>query len=437
MNRRLLSLTSLLLAMVLLCAGCSLDVEQFLRPPKTQGEQQAVQRALETYIRDSGQSGSRYTLCYPVEGQHTAAFILCDADGKPTDNDDTDAALAVAFYAMSVTPNDTHINMLRRQGDEWVSVADIVGASSDILQVAFGDLDGDGTRELLTGWDTYNSRDHRLKVFSMSEGLKKLSDDRLYTRLFTGNLTANDQDSLLLLRIAGNGEVYASLETMQKNRLASMGRVFLDGQIQQFTAMTLCRLTDDVNGLYIDAIKGTDTAVTELVYYDEDGLHAPFCDQRSMVNTATARPSGFAMRDVDGDAVVEIPNCTLLPTHTVEESMADYAYRTDWIRWEYETREFVPSLSAILNGEDGYLIALDEQLRDTVTTTYATESRELTILSMEDARVLMRLRVPTDQKDNGYTQLFEPSDGTVGCEVWFDEQEFDIDTVRYMVSRLN
>lgn len=437
MNRRSFRVLAVMLSVVVLCTGCSLDVEQFLRPPKTQGEQQAVQLALETYIRDSGQSGSRYTLCYPVEGQHTAAFILCDAEGNPTQNEDSDAAVAVAFYAMGASPTDTHINMLRRQGDEWASVADVVGASSDILQVAFGDLDGDGTSELLTGWDTYNSRDHRLKVFSLADSLKTLSDNRLYTRLFTGNLTATGRDSLLLLRIAGNGEVYASLETMQDNRLTSMGRVFLDGGIQQFTAMTLCRLADDVHGLYIDAIKGTDTAITELVYYDADGLHAPFCDKRSLINTATARPSGFAMRDVDGDAVMEIPICTLLPTHTVEEGVADYAYRTDWIRWDYQTREWVPTMSTILNSADGYLVALNEQLRDTVTSSYDEENRELTVVSLTDDRPLLRLRTPSGDKDKNYVQLFEPSEGFVGCEVWFDEQTLDMDTVRYMVSRLN
>ena len=100
-NRRIHKLMAAMMAVLLLCSGCSLDVEQFLRPPKTQGEQQAVQTALETYIRDSGQAGSRYALCYPVEGDHTAAFVLCDAAGKPLSDAEDEATLALAFYAMS------------------------------------------------------------------------------------------------------------------------------------------------------------------------------------------------------------------------------------------------------------------------------------------------------------------------------------------------
>lgn len=431
----------MLAAVLLLCSGCSMDVEQFLRPPKTQGEQQAVQTALETYIRDSGQAGSRYTLCYPVEGDHTAAFVLCDAAGEPLDDTDEDAALALAFYAMTSAPNDTHINLLRREGSEWMSVADVVGASADVLQVAFGDLDGDGSAELLTGWDTYNSRDHRLSVFSLSQGLARLSDDRVYTRLFVGDLTADGRDSLLLLHIA-SGEVTATLETLKSGALTPLGQVMLDGEIQQFNGMTLCRLADDVHGLYVDAVKGTDTAVTELIYYDEERLHAPFCNQVGRFNTVTARPAGFAMRDVDGDAQMEIPQCTLLPGYAAGESAADYAYRTEWTSWELSDNAWRAELSTIVNAADGYLVALYGPTWDTVTTTYVQSKRLLTLLDADSLNPILRLRSLTDDQDDNdreddpYITLFEAADGYDGCEVWYDPSLLDIDTVRYMVSRL-
>ena len=435
-NRRMRRSVAAIMAVLLLCSGCSLDVEQFLRPPKTQGEQQAVQTALETYIRDSGQAGSRYTLCYPVEGDHTAAFVLCDAAGKPLTDAEEKATLALAFYAMSAVPTDTHINLLRREGDEWMSVADVVGASADILQVAFGDLDGDGTAELMTGWDTYNSRDHRLTVFSLAQGLARLSDDRVYNRLFVGDMTADGRDSLLLLRIAGGGEVTATLETLSGDTLTPLGQVMLDAEIQQFGAMTLCRLAADVHGLYVDAVKGTDTAITELLYYDADGLHAPLCNQTGRVNTVTARPAGFAMRDIDGDAQVEIPLCTLLPNYAVSDSTADHAYRTDWMAWDVATGGWSEKMSTVINAADGYLVVLGEQYKETVTTTYIQGERLLTVLDAESRHPLLRLRPIAEDREKEYTTLFKATDGYGGCEVWFDDEQLDIDTVRYMVLRL-
>ncbi len=434
-KRRKQALAAVLAAVLFLCSGCSLDVEQFLRPPKTQGEQQAVQTALETYIRDSGQAGGRYTLCYPVEGDHTAAFVLCDAAGKPITDATDDAALALAFYAPFAAPTDTHINLLRREGDEWISVADVVGASADILQVAFGDLDGDGSAELLTGWDTYNSRDHRLSAFSLSQGLARLSDDHVYTRLFVGDLTADGRDSLLLLHIATDG-VTATMETLSGDTFISLGQVLLDAEIQQFNTMTLCRLADNVHGLYIDAVKGTDTAVTELIYYDEERLHAPFCNQAGQVNTVTARPAGFAMRDIDGDAQMEIPLCTLLPGYAAGESAADHAYRTDWMAWDIADNAWRVELSTVVNSADGYLVVLDEPRKETVTTTYVQNERLLTLMDAQSRRPLLRLRPMGDNEDKAYTTLFEATDGYDGCEVWYDTSSLDIDTVRYMVLRL-
>ncbi len=420
-------------AVLCLLCGCSLDVEQYLRPPKTRGEQQAVQQALETYIRDSGQSDSRYSLCYPVEGEHTAAFILCDAAGKPLVDTATSASLAVAFYATQSAPNDTHINLLRREANEWVSVADTVGGAADILQVAFGDLDGDGMAELITGWDTYNSRERRLTVFSLA-GLTRQADDRAYTRLYVGNLTATDKDSLLLLRIAGDG-VSATLEGYEDGKLTSRGQVWLDSDIQQFTGMALCRLAGGVHGLYVDAVKGTDTAITELIYVDGSGLHAPFCHQASRINTVTARPAGFAFKDIDGDALVEIPQCNLIASYTQAESTPDYAYETAWMAWDYVTGEWTTRARTVVNAADGYLIVTDG-LPSGLTTEYAADKKELTLLTVADERPLLRLRPLTGKDDKTYTELFSAADGYAGCEVWFDDSRLDMNTVRYAVARL-
>ncbi len=426
----------LLVCAVFLCAGCSFDVEQYLRPPATGGEQQAVQQALETYIRDSGQSDSRYTLCYPVEGEHTAAFVLCDAAGRPLQDTQQKAALALAFYAIDSAPNDIHINLLRFGEQDWVSIADVVGASSTILQVAFGDLDSDGTAELLTGWDTYNTREHQLVVFSLGQELARLSDDRLYNRLYVGDLTADGKDSLLLLRTASSGEASASHEVLVNGTLTTRGQVYLDSEIQQFTGMTLCRLADDVHGLFVEAIKGTNTAVTELLYVSSAGLQAPFCHQASRVNTVTARPAGFTMRDMDGDAVVEIPQCTLLDGYMVSDNIPEYAYRTDWMNWDYATKTWRVCMRTVMNTADGYYVALNESYGETLTTTYVQSERILTLQNTADNRPLLRLRPITQEDDSGYVTLFKAADGYAGCEVWFDEARLDMDAVRYMVARM-
>ncbi len=428
------AMTAVLAAVLLLCTGCSLDVEQYLRPPQTHGAQQAAQQALEKYIQDSGKDGNRYTLCYPVEGEHTAAFILCDATGRPVMDEPGKATMAVAFYALDTAPNDTHIHLLHRAENEWVSIADTVGGSSAILQAAFGDLDGDGIAELVTGWDTYNTRDRRLDVFSLANGLATVAGSRVYNRLYTGALTADKRDSLVLLRVE-NGAVSASLNYVTDGALYTEGQVWLDSDIQQFTGITRCQLDEDTVGLYLDAIKNTDTAITELLYIEDGMLRAPYCNQTRRLNTATARPVGFAMRDVDGDGRMEIPQCRLLDGYNAGDSTPDYAYLTDWMSWDRTTGIWSVAVSTVLNVADGYYITVDGAQREAVTTTYDEKTHRLTLLTVADAKPLVRLQPIAEEREDGYTVLFRESDEYAGCEVWFDDARLTADAVRDMVVR--
>lgn len=428
-------------AIALLTAGCSLDVETLLQPPRAQGEQKTVQAALETYLKDTGLAGVRYTLKYPSEGEFTSAFVLCDNQGRPTAATGEQAAYAAAFYSLASAPEETHINLLHREGTEWISVGDSVGYGADILQVAFGDMDGDGMGELLTGWSTYHSKDHRLAIFSMGDELRALSTDRVYTQWYLGDMTAAGHDSLLLLHIGTANEVTATLERMSGGHLVSGGSVRLDGYIQQFGGMTLSRLAHGVHGLYVDGIKSAGTMVTELIYYDQTGLTAPFYDKTTNMTTATARPVQFPARDIDGDAVVEIPAPRLLAEYDEGVVPHSTAYLTAWRVWDYTQKTWRVKQHAVWNTTDGYMVTLSESATQTVTTAYDATTRTLDMLTGEDGRLWLRLCAVGTQKKPpaAHMQAVElfASEGEEGCCVaWYDTEMLDEERVRYMVTRL-
>ncbi len=433
-SRRLLAL---MMALALFCTGCSLDVESFLQPPRIQGEQQAVQQALETYIRDSEDTGSGlYTLKYPTEGEYTSAFLLCDGQGRPLEEDVAVAQFAVAFYARSSAPDETHVNLLRRSNEEWISVGDSVGSGVDIRQVAFGDLDGDGMGELLTGWSTYNSRDHRLAVFSLVDGLTLLADDRLYSGLYVGDMTATGQDSVLLLHIGSGNTVTATLTELREGRLHTLGSAPLDGYIQQFGSMTLCQLAEGVHGLYVDAYKSSNTTITELIYYDDIGLHVPFYDPNTNVTTVTGRATGLAARDIDADGRVEIPVSYRLSAASEEEHITDYL--TSWRSWDYATGTWSDRMKTVVNLTDNYLVILDETQIEGLATIYMEDTRTLDLLRADTGRVWLRLCA--DQEERTAPQegmkslrLFEDVEGATACWAWYHPDELDAEKVRYMV----
>ncbi len=430
-------MVTVLAGVLLFCTGCSLDVESFLQPPLAQEEQQKIQNALETYIRDSGNAGIRYTLQYPSEGEYTSAFILCDGNGNPVESDTAeDVSMAVAFYEMTAS-KEPHVNLLRLSGEEWVSVGDLVGVGTDVLKVSFGDLDGDGVAELLAGWSTYNSRDHRLSVMSMAEGLSMLSDDRLYTQLFVCDVEEAEYDSLLLLRIGDGNDVTATLSVLRNGALTDIDQAPLDGYIQQFGAVELCELGDRVYGVYVDAFKSGGTTVTELIYLDGSGLHTPFYNKEKGVTTATARRTGLSFQDIDGDGQIEIPISRLLPDQDAgAKGHPTTAYLTVWRHWDYLTGEWTDVMHSVVNSVDNYVVALDTSQRKGMTTRYEEESHLLTLCDTADEEAWLRIRpLAEDEKlQAGYETLVAATETRSGFQVWYDEERLDMQKIRYMIS---
>ena len=428
---------AVLLAMALCLGGCSLDVESFLQPPKAQGEQQAIQQALETSIRDSGKTPVRYTLQYPAEGSYTSAFILCDETGTPLADGVGSPTMAVAFYSLPGA-DETHVNLLQRTAGEWMSVGDVTGFGSRVLQVQFADLDGDNRLELITGWDTYNSREHRLVLCSLDSGLTVLSKERLYASLFVGDVTATGQEDLLLLRTAADNRVTATLTRLGNGVLSDVDTAPLDGYIQQFGALSLCRLSRGVTGLFADGVKSNGTTVTELVLYEYGKLRTPFYNPATNTTDGTARQSGLASRDVNGDGLTEIPRSQRLPGYPDEKELPDYAYLTTWRSWDYATGTWSDQLYTVVNRQDGYQVTLDETQRQGITTVYTAEQRTLSLCRETTNEVWLQLRVGSAlPAEGGYVWLYEPTEERAGCMARFDSALLSSDAVRYMVTRLD
>ena len=81
------ALAALLAAATLLLAGCSMDVDAYLIPPKLQGEEQQIQQALDEFIQTRYGKGAstNYTLKYTKGGEYTSAFILTDLNSGRLD----------------------------------------------------------------------------------------------------------------------------------------------------------------------------------------------------------------------------------------------------------------------------------------------------------------------------------------------------------------
>lgn len=396
------------LALLTACVlgGCSIgDVETQLRAPRPTGEQQAIQQALDAYINRAG-SSREYILKYPQDGDYLSAFVMEDVD---EDGDEE----AIAFYQFSGEGEYTHIHLLDKQDGQWQSMDDQEGFSTDISGVAFGDLDGDGIKELLAGWSVYNSRDRRLAVYSLTGGMITVrSDDQYYTHLVVDDFVVSGRDDLLLFQVDSTKNTgTVRYKTLDANGLTERGQARIDGYIRTFGDYHVGKLAEDLYGVYIDCYKDADTTITELIYWDGSQLHAPFYNSAGNITSLTARQTPIPSMDVDGvgdrESQVEWPQCTRLPGYETTDT-AESLWLTQWMSWNYDTQKEQRLFASIVNLTDGYYLLIPDNWLDeksnawngTVTATYDSGLHRLHLRPYQNGKTgeaFLSVRVGADE----------------------------------------
>ena len=240
--------------------------------------------------------------------------------------------------------------------------------------------------------------------------------------------------------MGGGDRATASLETLRDGTLVTLDTAPLDGGIRQFGGMTLCRLTQDVHGLFVDGFKAEDVTVTELIYYDDTGLCTPFYDAAANATTVTARVGRTAARDVDGDALVEIPYNTLLEGYTSADVGGTV---TLWQGWDYTTRTWQERSHTLLNETDGYMVVLSDEMRTNLTTAYDTATRTLSLTDGVSGQAWLWVSVgedtpPVPDADVHWIgiPLFSNKKGESGYYAWYDPTVLTAEKIHYMVTRL-
>lgn len=437
-GRRGILLCLPVLLMMFSLTGCSMlggDVENLLSPPHAGGNQAQVQAALEDSF-GSAVGAKNYTLKYPKMGDYRSAFIF-----KDLDNDGADEA--IAFYQPGETGSQTHINLLRLEGGNWVSVSDIAGEGTDIDQVRFGDFNGDGRLELLVSWTLYSARHQQITLYAAEADTLISRSVGTYTDVYVGDITSSGRDSLLLFTIdTAENKMTAELKTLQDGSLAIIGEVQLDGYVQKIVRYSMGKLTDTVSGVYVDCLKNTGMLVTELIYWDGERLNAPFYNAQVNMTTQTARRPVIPSMDVDSDGEVEWPTCELLPGYT-DETAPDAMWMTYWNSFIYDTHQTQVDLSGIVNLTDGYCLRTEEDWEGRVTAVYDAAAHELQLQDAQQREPFLAVRtvsvsnaVSASETMDG--RSFQPvgSSGTVEYSAWFrtdGEFALTLDRVRYML----
>ena len=379
------------LCMPLLLAGCSIgtNVETLLRPPNPIGEQKKIQQVLEQYLanREPDENpalSGNYVLKYPHSGEYRSAFILQDMNSDGSDE-------AIVCYRVGSESSNVRLNLVKKVGNVWKSVSDVEGASTDLEQISFGDLDGDGTLELFTGWNIDNVRDRQMVLYSIRDGEFSEWYQELYSQMVVSDLTNSGRDNLLLFRAqSGDHTTVARLFRGEIDKvsnlpvLSELGSARLDGYIQQFSTPHITKLSDSQVGVFVDGTRSTEGMVTELVYWDGVQLKAPFYSAENNTTDLTYRSAALASRDVDGDGMIEWPATSAPTAYAKDSQLSDNKiWMATWRSWNLTSQSFSDEFTSLVNLTDRYVLRLDEAWAAAFSVSYDKASRVLTIYSTQ------------------------------------------------------
>lgn len=388
MKKILLAILSLCFVFLLTgCSGKGLGSgEELLSPPEPSGEYALISAALKNSVT------GKYTLKYPTKGNYRSAIIVDDL------NDDGEKE-AIAFY--STTEENTvmvHINFIEKSGEEYKSIGDIKIVGSDVECVEFADLDNNGSREIIVGYNIYGNVDKQVAVYEISKGVPVQKCLEKYTEFIICDLDFDGVSGLFIAEHdAANKTATAKLMQVQGGNIVQKGTCALDGNITSYYPPRLTKLESGRPAVYIDAVKGNGM-LTEVIYYDNGVLSNPFFDPEKLVTSATFRQSSATCRDINSDSVLEIPMLSPLPIAS-NLVFTENSSVTKWCVPEGES--LIVAKAMYMNYIDGYSLRIPDNLSGNICIMQNADSR-LRVIYLYDEKTgkaiyeLFRIQVTTE-----------------------------------------
>ncbi|NLL63154.1 MAG: hypothetical protein GX241_02780 [Ruminococcaceae bacterium] len=359
---------------------------EILSPPGFYGQNAEIQKAFEASIADK----SDVELKYPTSGEYRSAFVLYDIDADGEEE-------ALVFYSLKSEESTVRVNILDKVDNEWKSVYDEVGYGSEIISIEFNDFNGDGKEEFIICWSLYQAKTSKVMTVHTTRIIKNnvfevsVLVNQVYSFMDIVDMDSDDYDEILVVwqdtTEPNLQKSYASLFKMQKDgNMTQMGqKVVLDASISAYESLKLEKIDDGIAVAYIDAYKGENSMITEVVWWDanKQQLVAPCLDSATLTNTSTFRSPAIPSTDIDGDGKIEIPVIKQLPDK--EEGVKGKETQIVMTTWSRITPNgLVPKSYSFVNDTLMYAFMVPEQFKNSLLVYKHTETGVATYYSTLD-----------------------------------------------------
>ena len=270
-------LAILLLPIFLLVAIKLKSPSEIIEPPGVYGVTAEVQEAFEASL--PADARNNITLKYPTSGENTTAFVM-----ENLDNDDENEV--IVFYALNSDESTVRMNVLDYINGHWESVYDEPGYGSEIISVVIDDLNKDGDPEIICNWRLYdNQTSNVVSLYSVKTGKGvpiQLNVLATQTVSFSdiADIDNDGKDEIIIIwndvpdkNVTSLPKSSAAvLKMLDDDKIVHVGKtITVDSSVSTYGKMKLQNMENRTIA-FIDAYKGQDAMITEVLLWDADNL---------------------------------------------------------------------------------------------------------------------------------------------------------------------
>ncbi|MBD5099443.1 MAG: hypothetical protein HDT35_07875 [Clostridiales bacterium] len=238
-------------------------------------------------------------------GKNTSTVQLLDMDG-----DGEQETAAVFLRVTSADEKPMRVCLFRQGEDQTYRKAHILsGEGTTINSVAYEDLTGDGSREMIVSWQL-SAGVHILSAYSFSgAGANELMSTTYNEAYTTVDLDQDGSRELLVFQQDTTGEGYnlAEYYDYQNGVMVLASTAPLSDGLKDVTAAEAGLLSDGKLGVYV-TLELENGWLTDILTLEPEGLVNATRDTESGVSLATCWNDTKAVTfDINNDGVLEVP----------------------------------------------------------------------------------------------------------------------------------
>lgn len=305
-----------LFGLLLLLGGCEFrSGDKLLQAPQPSKAYEALQKQL-NIITEQG-----VIPVAPQSGQNRTTVQLVDLDQDGEDE-------AIAFFCEAKNPDQFHVYVFEKQGNDYVVRGDVTGTGVHIASVTYPTLEPTGEKGIALSWKTGgDSTQSRIAVCRFSDGKIEILLETTYQSLITADLDANGADDLVLFTTDASGRRVAQMYGYVAGNLALRGETTLAPEVQTVVSLKTGWLRGDQPAVLAEGKPEQGTGLmTDILIYDEKGFRNLALEGENASDQGTYRPVSVPSTDINGDQLTEVPRAVAMPG----TASGDAIYMLDW-----------------------------------------------------------------------------------------------------------